>query len=294
MPVTEKKIMITRVLAALAASGGLALAAPAAQALAMPIPAVLPASPAAVMQPQAVLMPGTTVSYPSVLPAPVVHVTPGISKATASWAAIAGAAVYEVRAVPAGSGATTRVDHVTSARSLTMALHSGRYVVNVRAGRSASDIHGHWSASRYFTVAAPAPSAVYANPLRSVSGLVIGRIDEGQDFCGSGPLHAVGPGVIKGLYSGWPGGVYILEYLTAGSRAGQWIYYAESITPSSYVGEHVTSATVIGRVYNSRTCIEIGWGTGTQGVALASSHYREGVPTAEGYSMQAFLRSLRP
>jgi len=140
-----------RLLTVLALAAGLAIV-PAAQALAAPI-----APAATAVQPEAVLMPGTTVTYPAVLSAPVLHVTPAVSKATVSWGAVAGAAVYEVRVSPAGSGAVTRYDHVTSARFVTMALHSGRYVVNARAGRSASDIHGHWSASRYFTVAAPAP-----------------------------------------------------------------------------------------------------------------------------------------
>lgn len=180
--------MTKRFLTALAVSGGLALAAPAAQALAMPIPAVLPAAPAVAVAPEAVLMAATTVAYPSVLPAPVAHVTPGVSKATVSWAAIAGAVVYEVRVVPAGGGATTRYDHVTSARSVTPALHSGRYVVNVRAGRSASDIHGHWSASRYFTVAAPAP--VYSSAAARAVQFAYNHIGCRYTYSGTGPCSA--------------------------------------------------------------------------------------------------------
>lgn len=190
--------MIKKLFLALAASGGLVLATPAAQALAMPVPAILPAAPAAVMAPEAVLMPATTVSYPSVLPAPVTHVTAGVDRATVSWAAIAGATVYEVRAVPAGNGATTRVDHVTSARFLAMTLHSGRYVVNVRAGRTSHDIHGHWSASRYFTVAAPAP--VYSSAAAHALAWALTQAGKWYAWGGTGPSTYDCSGLVMAAY----------------------------------------------------------------------------------------------
>jgi cell wall-associated NlpC family hydrolase len=144
MPVTRKRTMIKRVLAALAISGGLALAAPAAQALAAPV---------------------ASATVPAVLAAPVVHVTPHVAKAYFSWGAVTGAAAYELRVLPAGGGATTRYDHVMSARSVTVALHPGRYVASVRAGRSFPDVHGHWSLAHYLTVKAPASSSLAARAL---------------------------------------------------------------------------------------------------------------------------------
>lgn len=161
MRAQARKMMLKKLLTALAVSGGLALAAPAAQALAMPLPAVLPASQAVAVAPEAVLMPGTTVSYPSVLPVTGwLHAAPGKYKATFTWGAVAGAAVYELRVSPVSGGATTRFDRVLGASlryGATVTLHTGRYAVTVRAGRSWGDVHGHWAALRYFTVAVPAP-----------------------------------------------------------------------------------------------------------------------------------------
>lgn len=131
-----------------------------------------------------------------------------------------------------------------------------------------------------------------AYPLRAISSLVIGRIDEGQDFCGSGPLFAVATGVILQVWGPWPNGVYILEHVTSGPAAGRYIYFAESISPTVWVGESVNSSTEVGHMYASATCIEIGWGSSTPSTPAAWGHYTEGVPTAEGYSMAAFLRSL--
>jgi len=180
--------MTRRLLTVFALTAGLAVI-PAAQAL---------AAPSAPVATEAVLMPATTVTYPAVLPAPVVHVTPAVSKATVSWAAVAGAAVYEVRVSPAGNGATTRYDHVTSAHFVTMALHSGRYVVNVRAGRSASDIHGHWSASRYFTVAAPAP--VYSSAAAKALAWAYLQAGKWYAWGGTGPSTFDCSGLVMTAY----------------------------------------------------------------------------------------------
>jgi len=48
----------------------------------------------------------------------------------------------------------------------------------------------------------------YVNPLRSVSGLVPERIDEGVDFGGTGPVYALGDAVVTnaGGNAEWPGG----------------------------------------------------------------------------------------
>jgi hypothetical protein len=133
-------------------------------------------------------------------------------------------------------------------------------------------------------------------PLRSISGLVTERIDEGQDFSGTGPLYAIGTGVITSIWgSGWPSGVYILEHVTGGRAAGRWVYFAENITPSSWPGEQVNTNTIIGWMYNGGSGIEIGWGTSTpqQTLAAATTGYCCGEATAAGYSFSSFLQSIR-
>jgi hypothetical protein len=108
---------------------------------------------------------------------------------------------------------------------------------------------------------APAPP-VYANPLRSVIGLVPERIDMGVDFGGSGPVYALGNAVITsatGSSAGWPGGGWITYRLTDGPAAGLSVYVAEDVTPTVQVGEQVSSSTVIGNIFNGGAGIETGW-----------------------------------
>jgi hypothetical protein len=112
----------------------------------------------------------------------------------------------------------------------------------------------------------PAPQApaapVYLNPLRGISGLLPERIDMGVDFGGSGPVHAIGDGVITnatGNSSGWPGGGWITYRLTDGPGAGLMVYVAEDVTPDVQVGQAVTSSTVIATMFNGSAGIETGW-----------------------------------
>ncbi len=134
---------------------------------------------------------------------------------------------------------------------------------------------------------------VNEHPLRHVRNLLTERVDEGQDFGGSGPIYAVGRGVITNVWgAGWPGGVYILEKITHGAGAGKYIYFAENIAPTVIVGQHVNHHTVIGHMNGG---IEIGWGTSTpqQTLAIATTGYSEGQATPAGRDMQKFLRKLR-
>jgi murein DD-endopeptidase MepM/ murein hydrolase activator NlpD len=120
-------------------------------------------------------------------------------------------------------------------------------------------------------------------------GLTPGRIDEGVDFGGAGPLYAIGPGTIREVSgSGWPGGIFILLALDD----GRFVYYAENITPMVVTGQKVKAGQQIGHANGSYPFIEIGWGTGQPQAASAAGHYTEGVPTAEGQSMRALLTQL--
>ena len=71
----------------------------------------------------------------------------------------------------------------------------------------------------------------------------------GVDFSGTGPVYAVGDGVVtdaSGDAGGWPGGGWITYRLSDGRDAGLMVYVAEDITPTVQVGEHVTTSTVVG------------------------------------------------
>lgn len=103
---------------------------------------------------------------------------------------------------------------------------------------------------------------VYLSPLRGISGLIPERVDMGVDFGGSGPIYAIGDGVITnatGNSSGWPGGGWITYRLTDGPGAGLMVYVAEDVTPDVQVGQAVTSSTVIATMFNGSAGIETGW-----------------------------------
>ena len=106
-----------------------------------------------------------------------------------------------------------------------------------------------------------AVAPIYLDPLRSVSDLVPERIDQGVDFSGSGPVYALGDGVVidaSADYPGWEGG-WVTYQLTDGTDAGLVVYLAEDVTPTVQIGQLVTSSTVIGDRVEGGGGIETGW-----------------------------------
>ena len=142
----------------------------------------------------------------------------------------------------------------------------------------------------------PVSSGAYANPLRSISGLAVERIDQGVDYNGVGPIYAIGNGVVTSVYNGgWPSGVYIAYQLTSGPASGEYVYVAESVRPAVSVGESVSSSTVLGTLYNGVDGIETGWAnTGGDGTTMAatSGQFYGANSTAYGYNFSQLLQSL--
>lgn len=138
--------------------------------------------------------------------------------------------------------------------------------------------------------------AGYANPLRGINSLGIGRIDEGVDYTGSGPLYAIGPARISYASSntGWPGGTFISYTLEQGAAAGKTVYIAENITPSRKwsKGDFVTAQTALGTLHNSYPYMEIGWAVPGVDLAMAHGVYHEGAITAFGVNFAHFLKAL--
>ena len=139
----------------------------------------------------------------------------------------------------------------------------------------------------------------YVNPLRSVSGLVPERIDEGVDFGGSGPVYALGDAIVTnaGENAGWPGGGWITYRLTDGPDAGLMVYLAEDVTPTVQTGQHVTPSTVIANMFNGGDGIETGWAQPT-GVSAESELPEAGgiggggpFPTRVGLNFDQLLQS---
>jgi len=146
-------------------------------------------------------------------------------------------------------------------------------------------------------VAAP----VYRNPLRSISGLIPERVDMGVDFGGSGPIYALGDGVITNATdsnAGWPGGGWITYRLTDGPASGLMVYVAEDVTPDVQVGQTVTSSTVIATMFNGGAGIETGWAQPDGSSAESQLPEAGGIsgqgpfPTEVGLSFEEVLQPL--
>jgi murein DD-endopeptidase MepM/ murein hydrolase activator NlpD len=146
-----------------------------------------------------------------------------------------------------------------------------------------------------------APAAIYNNPLRAISGLIPERIDQGVDFEGTGPIYALGDAVITNATAtdyGWPGGGWITYRLTNGPAAGLTVFLAEDVTPTVSVGDHVTSDTVIAKMYDGGAGIETGWATADGSTAASQLSEAGGIsgdgpfPTEIGMNFEELLQAL--
>jgi len=99
---------------------------------------------------------GGTGTTSSVLAAPSLSVTPHPGFADFGWSLVSRATVGELVVTGAGGKGTgtSHYDHVLGGNHAEhVVLAPGKYTARVRAGVSVSDVHGHWSANRTFTVA---------------------------------------------------------------------------------------------------------------------------------------------
>ncbi|HEX9030631.1 MAG TPA: hypothetical protein VF834_02220 [Streptosporangiaceae bacterium] len=144
-------------------------------------------------------------------------------------------------------------------------------------------------------------TVVYENPFRDLSGLIPQRVDMGVDFVGSGPVYAIGDGVVTaatGASGGWPGGGWITYQLTDGPAAGEVVYVAEQVSPTVTVGEHVTPSTVIGTMLAGGSGIETGWAMPDSASAESQLTEAGGIsgggpfPTLVGLNFDELLQAL--
>jgi hypothetical protein len=147
----------------------------------------------------------------------------------------------------------------------------------------------------YYVTLDDTPVAGYLNPFRALTSLLPQEIDQGVDYCASGPVYALGDAVVVNLYDpGWPSGVFISYRLTSGTAKGRYVYVAENVTPSVSVGEHVTAETVLGVVHDAKTCLETGWADPPASPERAAGHveYNGKNTTAYGLNFSSLLASL--
>jgi murein DD-endopeptidase MepM/ murein hydrolase activator NlpD len=128
----------------------------------------------------------------------------------------------------------------------------------------------------------------YVSPFLSAT---TGRIDQGVDFTGTGPIAAVGDAVILATGApGWPEGGGVLYKLLNGQRAGQIIFVYEGVKATVHPGQHVSAGEQIA-TFAPGGSIEMGFAD-ANGVPLSHGEYSEGEETVWGREMASFLTGI--
>lgn len=132
---------------------------------------------------------------------------------------------------------------------------------------------------------------VYANPVGS--GLTQGRVDQGVDYSGSGPLYALGSGtIVNTTNSGWPNNTFVVLKLDQPVNGQQYIYYAEDLTPSVKVGQKVTAGQQIGQANGGGNGIELGYASSNLGQAASAGQFTGSNATPLGQDFLSFIENL--
>ncbi len=178
-----------------------------------------------------------------------------------------------------------------SARAITVNDNASKLAFGATVSGVASAI----ATRGYYLALDLAPRQGYYNPLRALTSLVPQEIDQGVDYCGSGPIYALGNGVVTNLYDpSWPSGVFIAYRLSDGPAAGHVVYVAENVTPTVAIGERVNPGTVVGILRDAKTCLETGWARdgGRAGYAAGFAQFNGKNSTAYGLNFSALLELL--
>ena len=208
---------------------------------------------------------------------------------------ISGNPVTGLAALPDGSGyyvlhANGAVDGVGAASHGSIALSRIMPVGGFASGLAIDSTTGG-----YYEAVDDTPFDGYYNPLRALTSLWPQEVDQGVDYCASGPIYAIGDGVVANVYSsGWPSGVFISYRLTSGPAKGLYVYDAEDVTPTVSIGERVTPTTIVGRLHDAATCLETGWADPPGPIQHAAAHleFNGENSTAYGLNFNTLLVAL--
>lgn len=162
-------------------------------------------------------------------------------------------------------------------------------------GAAVSGLASSGTSGGYYLAVNLAPLDGYYDPLRALTSLVPQEIDQGVDYCGAGPIYAIGDGTVLNLYdASWPSDGFISYRLSDGPAAGHVVYVAENVTPTVTVGERVGPGTVVGILHDAKTCLETGWArdAGRAGYAAGFSQFNGKNSTAYGLNFSALLEVL--
>lgn len=199
-----------------------------------------------------------------------------------------------VTGIAALAGQGYAVLHASGAIDTFGAPTVGSAAGRLPAGATAVAIAPDAASGGYWTAVNASAISGYLNPFRALTSLVPQEIDQGVDYCASGPIYALGTGVVLNtVSSGWPGGGFISYRLSGGPAAGYVVYAAENVTPSVTVGQQVTPTTVIGVLHDSGTCLETGWASATsRDEAAGFGEFTGANSTAFGLNFSALLQAV--
>jgi murein DD-endopeptidase MepM/ murein hydrolase activator NlpD len=142
-----------------------------------------------------------------------------------------------------------------------------------------------------WAVALPAAAGSYVNPFTLSTNVVTGRIDQGVDFTGSGPIVAIGDAVVLQTGApGWPEEGGVLYQLLDGPLKGQAIFVYEGVDATVEPGQRIRAGEQIA-TFRPGGSIEIGLADNF-GVPLSHGEYYEGKVTEGGLQMFSLLQSL--
>jgi murein DD-endopeptidase MepM/ murein hydrolase activator NlpD len=142
-----------------------------------------------------------------------------------------------------------------------------------------------------WSVALPAAAGSYVNPFSYSSDLFVGRVDQGVDFTGAGPIVAIGDAlVLKTGAPGWPEEGGVLYELLDGPLKGAVIFVYEGVDPTVQPGQRVSAGDQIA-TFRPGGSIEMGLAD-SAGVPLSHAEYFEGKVTQSGLQMLSLLQSL--
>lgn len=150
----------------------------------------------------------------------------------------------------------------------------------------------------------PKPPSIldfYANPLRNISNIFAARIDMGVDYKGTGPVMAIGKAKVTvatthSRFWGRSTGNVVVYELLEGPAKGKSVFVSEYCTPLVKVGQIITTATTVCRMYGGT---EMGWaepGGSDKPAAWYTQYvpagYKDGTKTAYGVNFDALMLKL--
>ncbi len=142
-----------------------------------------------------------------------------------------------------------------------------------------------------WSLALPPVGTEYVNPFAISTESTLGRVDQGVDFTGAGPIGAIGEALILQTGApGWPEEGGVLYELLNGPMKGSVIYLYEGVDATVQPGQRVSAGQEIA-TFRPGGSIETGLAD-SAGVPLSHTEYYEGRVTQSGLEMLSLLQAL--